>query len=74
MRKKRNLCCKQPYKLVVVDLNMPNLDGLGMMEQLKEEGQLNDTIFILASCQPVDTIEYKQHGFKYYLQKPFKVE
>jgi CheY-like chemotaxis protein len=50
MRKKKTICCKQPYQLVIVDLNMPNLDGLGMMKQIKEEGLLNDTIFILASC------------------------
>jgi CheY-like chemotaxis protein len=50
VRKKRNLCCKQPYRLVVVDLNMPILDGLEMMAMLKEEGLLADTVFILASC------------------------
>ena len=74
IRKKRGSCCKKPYKLVIIDLNMPNLDGIGMIQQLREEVQINDTIFIMASCQPENTVEFKSHGFKYYLQKPFKVD
>ena len=74
MRKKRTACCKQPYKIVIIDLNMPNLDGIGMINQLKEEGELNNTVFIMASCEKEDSVDFKKHGFKYYLQKPFKIE
>ena len=43
-------CCKLPYKLVIVDLNMPKLDGIGMMEQLQQYDLMKDTVFIMASC------------------------
>ena len=31
MKKKLELCCKKPYRFIVVDLNMPHLDGVSMM-------------------------------------------
>jgi CheY-like chemotaxis protein len=31
LKKKLNTCCQKPYQMVIVDLNMPNLDGIGMM-------------------------------------------
>lgn len=67
VRKKRENCCTKPYKIVIIDLNMPKLDGIGMISQLKDEGLMQGTIFIMASCQPEKTVDYKIHGFKYYL-------
>jgi DNA-binding response OmpR family regulator len=34
LKKKLITCCKEPYKLVIVDLNMPNLDGISMMHEI----------------------------------------
>ena len=80
MRKKLNLCCKKPYRFIVVDLNMPHLDGVSMMQKLaefQEEGQLMEyktSLFIIATCQAEESMDgdFKDYGFKYYLQKPIQ--
>lgn len=81
LRKKLITCCEQPYQLVIVDLNMPNLDGIGMMDEIqrmqKEEGKLleyKDSLFIIATCQTKESLDndFRQHGFKYFLQKPIQ--
>ena len=36
IKKKLTVCCGQPYLLVIVDLNMPNLDGIGMMKKIMD--------------------------------------
>lgn len=35
LRKKLLTCCQMPYYLIIVDLNMPNLDGIAMMDEIK---------------------------------------
>ncbi len=37
MTSKLGKCCKTPYKLIFVDLNMPVMDGYKMMEIIKVE-------------------------------------
>ena len=80
MKKKLELCCKKPYRFIVVDLNMPHLDGVSMMQKLaehQENGQLleyKSSLFIIATCQAQESMDgnFKDYGFKYYLQKPIK--
>jgi YesN/AraC family two-component response regulator len=36
MIEKGKKCCGNPYKLVIVDFNMPVLGGCDMMKQVKE--------------------------------------
>jgi len=36
MSEKLTKCCKQPYAVVIIDLNMPVLDGIEMIKQIKE--------------------------------------
>jgi CheY-like chemotaxis protein len=37
MKKKLEECCKCPYKLIFIDLNMPIMDGKRMMMRIKED-------------------------------------
>lgn len=78
MEKKLAMCCRQPYQFIVADLNMPHLDGIAMMEKLaslQKQGQLTEyksSLFIIATCQESMDGDFRDHGFKYYLQKPLK--
>lgn len=58
MKQKLNCKCQKPYKLIIVDLNMPRMGGLEMIEQLKvafKLGQLKsyekETIFVLSTAE-----------------------
>jgi CheY-like chemotaxis protein len=37
MKKKLKECCKCPYRLIFIDLNMPIMDGKQMMMRIKED-------------------------------------
>eukprot|EP00347_Sterkiella_histriomuscorum_P006650 403351958 len=71
---------KQNFDLVFVDFNMPQMDGISMMKQLKEiekRGQINlqNTQFILWSAQTEDQVNsYKEYGFKMFLEKPIDAQ
>ena len=40
LENKIDTCCKHPYRLIIVDYNMPILSGDNMMIQLKEKGMM----------------------------------
>ena len=60
--------------LVITDLNMPNLDGYGLIETLRKNEQHRDTpIIILSSEQEEDDRQRGiSAGASSYLVKPFK--
>lgn len=35
MKQKLKTCCGRPYKLVIVDLNMPRMDGIDLIKAVK---------------------------------------
>ena len=62
------------YDVVVLDLVMPNKDGLWVLEQLKEKG-LEKKIIVETSYNAMDVIrQVSEYGVKYYLLKPFDLE
>eukprot|EP00347_Sterkiella_histriomuscorum_P023280 403335252 len=75
-------CCNMPYKLVLIDLNMPNMGGLQMMKNIRaklDDGGLmskyKDTIFVLCTAQNENnTYPYKEAGFDYFLEKPIDLK
>ncbi len=65
----------QPYRLVLSDINMPNEDGLSVLEQIVKSGTCTDVavIAMLSSGDPPDRIERaKQLGAAAYVLKPIK--
>ena len=62
------------YDVVVLDLVMPNKDGLWVLEQLKEKG-LEKKIIVETSYNAMDVIrQVSEYGVNYYLLKPFDLE
>ena len=62
--------------LVITDLNMPNLDGYGLIEALRQNPQyINTPIIILSSEDGEDDRERGiQVGASSYLVKPFRAD
>ena len=62
------------YDLVVLDLNLPRLDGLSLCRQLRQQG--DDTVILMLTAR--DSLADKLDGFDAggddYLVKPFEVE
>ena len=74
-------CCRQPYLVVFVDLNMPIMNGFEMMRALKDIQkkekkmlEYEKTTFILATCQYEKDLDhdFKELNFTEFLQKPLQ--
>ncbi|RMF18445.1 MAG: DNA-binding response regulator [Gammaproteobacteria bacterium] len=69
-----NLIRSQRYDVIVLDLNLPKLDGLKVCEHARGEG--HDTPILMLTAR--DTLEDKVVGFAQgaddYLVKPFAIE
>jgi CheY-like chemotaxis protein/predicted regulator of Ras-like GTPase activity (Roadblock/LC7/MglB family) len=62
-----------PYDLVISDLRMPGLDGLQLLERVKEK--YPNTRFILMTAYGSDEVEARAHDLEVYdyITKPFHV-
>ncbi len=66
-----SLALSEPYQLAVVDLMLPGLDGLSLIEKLREK-KIDYPVLILSAKQSVDDrIEGLQRGGDDYMVKPF---
>ena len=59
------------YDVMVVDRMMPRLDGLGMVETLRREGDQTPVLFLSALGEIVDLVAGLKAGGDYYLVKPY---
>jgi DNA-binding NarL/FixJ family response regulator len=62
--------------LIVCDIMMPDLDGYGFMERVRQDRQYDaiPAIFLSAKGQPQDRIKGLNHGADVYMVKPFEPE
>ena len=59
------------YDLIILDLVMPKLDGLGVLEKMNEE-KINQKVIVLTSYNSPEMIrKISEYGVSYYLLKPF---
>lgn len=63
----------EPPDVMLLDLAMPSMDGLQVMEELQARDQLVPTIVITAHDDPQTIVRAFRLGAKDFLQKPFKV-
>lgn len=65
---------KSNYNVIILDVNMPGMDGLSLCEELRAYG--NDTPILMLTAR--DTLENKLQGFEAgaddYLVKPFEIK
>lgn len=66
-----HLACNVPYDVVIVDIMLPKLDGLGLIEALRRQ-KVNTPVLILSAKGSVDDrVRGLQTGGDDYLIKPF---
>jgi len=65
---------KSPYTIAVLDMHMPEMDGLALCQKLQKMPQFKETKLIMASSQAQrgDADKMKAAGFQGYLTKPIQ--
>jgi len=66
-----HLALTQPYDVAVIDLMLPNLDGLSIIENMRREGLRMPVIILSAKDSVDDRVTGLQRGSDDYLTKPF---
>ena len=70
----RDALCDTSYDVIVLDLNLPDVDGLQLLQEWRKSG-FNEPILILSARDAVqDRIKGLDLGADDYLAKPFSVE
>ncbi|HZE22013.1 MAG TPA: response regulator, partial [Desulfobaccales bacterium] len=66
-----HLALSEAYDAAIIDLMLPKLDGLSLIEQLRRQ-QINTPVIILSARRTVaDRVKGLQSGSDDYLVKPF---
>ncbi|MEA3498949.1 MAG: response regulator [Campylobacterota bacterium] len=63
---------KGGYDLVLLDIMMPQMDGLEFLKQIKETNPEVEVVMMTAFTTLERTIEAHKYGAKNYLTKPFE--
>jgi len=63
-----------PYTIAILDMHMPEMDGMALCQRIQEDAQLKDIKMIMASshAQSGDGAKVKAAGFHGYLSKPIQ--
>lgn len=71
-----NACRLEPPHIILLDINMPGLDGYDVCRELKQDDRTADipVIFISAYNQASHKVKGFQHGGIDYITKPFQAE
>jgi two-component system, chemotaxis family, chemotaxis protein CheY len=66
----------QEVDLVLLDINMPNMNGLELLEQLRAQGSLDRLAVVIISTEgrEEDTARGLEAGARAYVKKPFHSE
>jgi len=67
--------CGDPFKIVVVDLLMPEMDGEELGRTIKEDPQIKDVLMVVLTSSGLrgDAERLQSIGFSAYLTKPLKL-
>jgi two-component system, chemotaxis family, chemotaxis protein CheY len=65
-----------PAHMIISDLNMPNLDGMGLLKKIREYGPTKKVPFIILTAQKDNALIQKAAslGVNNYLVKPFTTD
>ena len=68
------LCTTENYDLILLDLNLPGIDGLDILRQFRETNSSTPVLILSARGQIEDKVEGLDLGANDYLTKPFHLE
>ncbi|WP_221796892.1 response regulator transcription factor [Oceanobacter mangrovi] len=69
-----NLINDNHYDVILLDLNLPRLDGLSVCERLRQQGDQTPVLMLTARDQLADKVAGFQAGTDDYLVKPFEMQ
>ena len=62
------------YDVIILDVNMPGMDGFEVVERLRNEGCVSPVLFLTARDSVADKVTGLGAGGDYYLTKPFSFD
>jgi two-component system OmpR family response regulator len=65
---------RERFDLLILDINMPKLDGLALLEKLRTEGMSVPVLMLSARADKTDINQGLRIGADDYLTKPFSIE
>ena len=65
---------RERFDLLILDINMPKLDGLALLEKLRAEGMSVPVLMLSARADKADINQGLRTGADDYLTKPFSIE
>lgn len=65
--------CTTPYDLLVLDLGLPNLDGLDVLKRIRSKGETIPVLILTARDALQDRVKGLDLGANDYLTKPFEL-
>ncbi len=68
------LCGVEPYDLILLDLNLPGLDGMEVLRRLRSDNVETGVLILSARGQLQDKVSGLDAGANDYLTKPFHFE
>jgi ATP-dependent Lon protease len=69
-----NLLKKHSVEVIITDLKMENVDGMGVLASAKEKDPSTEVIMISGYATVSAAVEAMKKGSYYYLSKPFKLD
>jgi len=66
------LVCEAPYSLMILDLGLPDLDGLKVLRQVRSRGVRTPVLILTARDSVEDRVAGLDQGADDYLSKPFE--
>ena len=68
-----NIIFEEKFDLLLLDVNVPLLNGFELLKGLRESGNITATIFITSMNSSKDVLEGFELGANDYLKKPFEM-
>jgi DNA-binding NtrC family response regulator len=65
---------EEEYDVLVLDLNMPGMDGMEVLKDVKGEGMLTEVIVLTADATATSAVEAMKLGAYDYITKPLSIE
>jgi len=69
-----HLALTNPYDLVILDLILPDMDGLGILKSLRDRGRRTPVLVLTARNATEDVVRGLDLGCDDYVTKPFQLE
>jgi DNA-binding response OmpR family regulator len=66
-------CATMSYQLVILDLGLPDIDGIELLRQLRQRGLISPVLILTARDDLQDRIHGLDAGGDDYLSKPFEL-